>query len=77
MAFRIGSYYFKAVGSDEYWQDKDGREYDKKEEQAISKLTQSGQTNSEQAGAGQPVTRSESKSDGDENPNPESEGRSR
>lgn len=31
----------------------------------------------EQGGAGQPATRSESKSDGDENPKPETEGRSR
>ena len=34
-------------------------------------------TKSEQAGTGQPATRSESKSDGNENPNHEAEGRSR
>jgi len=44
-------YYFKAVGSDEYWEDKDGREYDKKTAEAIRKLTQTEQTNSEQDAA--------------------------
>ncbi|MCX8214715.1 MAG: hypothetical protein OTJ97_09495, partial [SAR202 cluster bacterium] len=31
-------YYFKALGSDEYWRNKDAREYDKKKEQAIDKI---------------------------------------
>jgi len=35
------------------------------------------QADAEQAGTGQPATRSESKSDGNENPNPESKSRSR
>ncbi len=47
-------------------------QYDLKNNRAVSK-----QTNSEQAGTGQPATRSQSKSEGSQKPQPEAEGRSR
>jgi len=52
-------YYFKAVGSDEYWKDRDGAEYDKKVAEAISKLTHSRQKKSEQSASCNPLPAAE------------------
>jgi hypothetical protein len=53
------------------------REHDKTFTVELKPPTKPKNQEGEQAGTGQPATRSELKSDGNQNPNPESEGRSR
>jgi hypothetical protein len=54
-------YCFKVIGSVNYWNGIDATEYDRKKDEAIRKLKRHGNQTSEQCGAGQPATRSESK----------------
>ncbi|MGB0372925.1 MAG: DUF6843 domain-containing protein [Opitutales bacterium] len=45
-------FYYKAVGSDEYWEGRDAREYDRKREEAVSKIARTKQGNSKEGGTG-------------------------
>lgn len=67
----------KAIGSDAFWRLHNPADYAAKVDEAEQKLRLGSNRGGEQAGAGQPATRSQSKSEGSDKPQPEAEERSR